>query len=121
MQPTAIFAQMRPFREGGNLLSKVKTGGKVIIHNYGHGGAGVSLAPASGIEAVKLAEAENKTNIAIIGCGVVGLFTAKYFIEAYPKLPLMIYSERVPNLDEAKDNSKIITSQAAPGYWLPYA
>ncbi len=49
------YAQQRPFREGGNRLEKIFSNGKVIVHNYGHGGAGVSLAPGSAVEAVTLA------------------------------------------------------------------
>lgn len=48
------YAQQRPHREGGNIISKRLFGKKVMILNYGHGGAGVSLAPGSAIEAVKL-------------------------------------------------------------------
>ncbi len=49
------YAQMRPYRDGGNLLQRVEETGKIIVHNYGHGGAGVSLAPGCAIEAVLLA------------------------------------------------------------------
>lgn len=49
------YAQQRPFREGGNLIQKVQLKGKDIVHNYGHGGAGVSLAPGCAMEAVTLA------------------------------------------------------------------
>jgi D-amino-acid oxidase len=49
------YAQQRPFREGGNRLEKIISKGKIIVHNYGHGGAGVSLAPGSAVEAVRLA------------------------------------------------------------------
>ena len=52
--PVTYYAQMRPYREGGNLLKKEIVKTKTVIHNYGHGGAGVSLAPASAIEAIKL-------------------------------------------------------------------
>lgn len=53
---------------------------KTIIHNYGHGGAGVSLAPASANEAVNLAKNEvtlQNANIAIIGSGIVGILMAR--------------------------------------------
>ncbi len=48
------YAQMRPFREGGNVLQRVDKEGKIIVHNYGHGGAGISLAPGCAIDAALL-------------------------------------------------------------------
>lgn len=48
----ACYAQQRPKRNGGFRIERVEAEGKTIIHNYGHGGAGVSLAPGSGKEAV---------------------------------------------------------------------
>jgi len=41
-------------------------------------------------------------------------------INKYPELRVVIYAEMIPVFGE-KDNSKLITSQVAPGYWLPYA
>ncbi len=40
---------VRPFRKGGIRLELEKINNKNIIYNYGHGGAGVSLAPACGV------------------------------------------------------------------------
>lgn len=75
----AYYAQMRPTREGGNRLAKANLNGKCVVHNYGHGGAGVSLAPGCAIEAVKLAREELKTpniKIAVVGSGIIGLMNA---------------------------------------------
>src|SRR6516225_2011097 len=35
---------LRPHRDGGFVLKVEKVGAKTIVHNYGHGGAGMSLA-----------------------------------------------------------------------------
>lgn len=45
--PRRILVGIRPFRKAGIRLEKDTIGSKTIIHNYGHGGAGVSLAPAT--------------------------------------------------------------------------
>lgn len=106
------YAQQRPFREGGNRLEKDFFGGKIIVHNYGHGGAGVSLAPGSAIEAVSLAEPhlQNKNvRVAVIGSGVVGLFNCKELLKRHPGLKITVYAERVPIFGE-KDNEKLTTS-----------
>jgi hypothetical protein len=50
------YAQQRPRRNGGYRLEVESIGGKIVVHNYGHGGAGVSLAPGCAIEAVSIAK-----------------------------------------------------------------
>ena len=75
----SYFAKMRPTRLGGNLLSRVEIQNKTVINNYGHGGAGISLAPGSAIKAVALSQQNNQkepSKIAIVGSGIIGLFTA---------------------------------------------
>ena len=37
----------RPCREGGIRVGKEKMGAKLVYHNYGHGGAGITLAPST--------------------------------------------------------------------------
>jgi len=34
---------LRPFRSEGYVVEAQKVGNKVLIHNYGHGGAGITL------------------------------------------------------------------------------
>ena len=118
LPPSAYYAQLRPIRDGGNVLSKTKTHHKTIVHNYGHGGAGISLAPGCAIEAVAMAQGEPCTAAAIIGCGIVALFTARDFLRANPKVPLTIYTEKIPVYPN-KDNASLITSQVPPGYFNP--
>lgn len=50
-----FYAQQRPRRSGGYRIEMENIGKKIVVHNYGHGGAGVSLAPGSAIEAVCIA------------------------------------------------------------------
>ena len=46
---THCYAGVRGFRKKGIRIEKESKAGKVIFHNYGHGGAGVSLAPATAL------------------------------------------------------------------------
>ncbi len=52
-------------------------GEKVIIHNYGHGGCGVTLSWGTADMAANLALATPHRNAAVLGCGAVGLATAR--------------------------------------------
>ena len=69
-------------------------GAKVVIHNYGHGGAGISLAPGSSLEAVNLSLdlLQPNSQIAIIGSGINGLMTAHLLFEHEPSCNVTIYA-----------------------------
>jgi D-amino-acid oxidase len=70
-------AGLRPFRASGFLVESVPFGGKSLIHNYGHGGCGVTLSWGTADMAAKLALETPHRAAAVIGCGVVGLTTAR--------------------------------------------
>jgi len=59
------------------MLRAEKIDGKTIIHNYGHGGAGMSLSWGTGDLAAELALAHTDRRAAVLGCGVVGLTSAR--------------------------------------------
>ena len=69
---------LRPYRSEGFVVRAEKPGDKLLIHNYGHGGAGVSLSWGTSSLAVDLARSaqSQKSDFAVIGCGVIGLSTA---------------------------------------------
>ncbi|RYV01629.1 FAD-dependent oxidoreductase [Shewanella sp. OPT22] len=67
---------LRPYRAEGFVLKKEIEQGKTIIHDYGHGGGGISLSWGTAQKAVDLVEAPKNTTVAVIGCGVIGLSTA---------------------------------------------
>jgi len=66
---------LRPYRRGGFRLEEERFGDKHLIHNYGHGGDGVSLSWGCGQIAAEMARAAQPSSIAILGAGVMGLTT----------------------------------------------
>jgi D-amino-acid oxidase len=68
---------LRPHRPQGFVLRADKLDGKTLIHNYGHGGAGMSLSWGTGAMAADLALAHGDRRAAVIGSGVVGLTAAR--------------------------------------------
>jgi D-amino-acid oxidase len=76
---------LRPFRSEGFVVSAERLGQKLLVHNYGHGGAGVTLSWGTSSLAVDLARdfiQQRRTRVgtrrfAVIGCGVNGLSTAR--------------------------------------------
>ncbi|QWD90398.1 FAD-dependent oxidoreductase [Polynucleobacter sp. MWH-Braz-FAM2G] len=95
----------RPMRHGSPNLSVAQVGNKVVAHNYGHGGSGWTLGPGSAnyvntlmINSQYAKELSNKsTPIAIIGAGVIGLFTA-YDLNKRGYNNITIYADRVESL-----------------------
>ena len=67
---------IRPLRAAGPNLGTETVGDALVIHNYGHGGSGWSLSWGSAEIAVGKALATLPREIAVIGCGIIGLTTA---------------------------------------------
>ena len=67
---------LRPFRAAGPRLDAETIGSTLIVHNYGHGGSGWSLSWGSGTIAVKKAMMNSPREVAVIGCGALGLTSA---------------------------------------------
>ena len=68
---------LRPFRRSGFNVSVLQLGDKPVIHNYGHGGGGISLSWGTANLALQHALATPHRDAAVIGCGAVGLATAR--------------------------------------------
>jgi glycine/D-amino acid oxidase-like deaminating enzyme len=68
---------LRPHRDPGFVLKADKLDDKLLVHNYGHGGAGMSLAWGTGLMAAELATEHQARQAAVIGCGSVGLTCAR--------------------------------------------
>jgi len=99
---------LRPFRKSGFRLEKEMLDKKTIVHNYGHGGSGWSLSWGTGNIASDLAIATGEKNIAVMGCGTVGIATARLLQRK--GCQVTIY---------AKDFHPNITSSKATGTWSP--
>src|SRR5215472_14412853 len=68
---------LRPHRDAGFVLRADKLDDKLLVHNYGHGGAGMSLAWGTGLMATEFALQQQARRAAVIGCGSVGLTCAR--------------------------------------------
>ncbi|WP_339769784.1 FAD-dependent oxidoreductase [uncultured Paraglaciecola sp.] len=100
----------RPYRPEGFVVRSEVFGGKTLVHNYGHGGGGISLSWGSSALAVSEVKSAEHKEAAIIGSGVMGLTTARLLQEAGWKVT--IYT---------KDMARHTTSQVAGGEWGPYS
>jgi D-amino-acid oxidase len=99
---------LRPFRPSGFVVRADRLDAKTVIHNYGHGGAGITLSWGTAQLAVDLAPRGGGRECAVIGCGVAGLATARLLQErGYSPV---IYAREMPPLT---------TSNLAGGLWEP--
>jgi glycine/D-amino acid oxidase-like deaminating enzyme len=69
---------LRPFRPSGFRVEAEPLGDKLLVHNYGHGGCGVTLSWGTASLAIdRIVESGRSGPVAVIGCGAVGLATAR--------------------------------------------
>jgi D-amino-acid oxidase len=80
-QVVRCVAGIRPFRRGGPRIERQQVAGKLVVHNYGHGGAGYTLSWGSAVEAAELLRDVPRGAVAVLGAGVVGLSTARVLQE----------------------------------------
>ncbi len=67
---------LRPFRAQGPRIEAEQIGDTLVVHNYGHGGSGWSLSWGSASMAMQKALVNSPSQIAVIGCGAIGLTSA---------------------------------------------
>lgn len=92
---TRTVVGLRPYRPQGYRLEAESLGGKTIIHNYGHGGCGVTLSWGTSPVAAELAAgAAGGGPVAVLGAGVMGLTTA--LILARRGHAVTVYAEHLP-------------------------
>jgi len=109
---------LRPFRASGFVVDAERFGNKLLVHNYGHGGGGVTLSWGTASLAVDLARDFVLTNrtrpqrFAVLGCGVSGLSTARLLQRRFQNGPgtVTIY---------AKDLPPNTTSNISGAHWSP--
>lgn len=99
---------LRPFRAAGPRLDAETVGDKLVVHNYGHGGSGWSLSWGSALVVVKTALAGGERDIAVIGCGALGLTAATVAQRAGARVTIY-----------AKDRPAEARSARATGVWSP--
>ncbi len=85
---------LRPFRPAGFVLRATKIDDTLLVHNYGHGGTGHSLSWGCGAVAADLAMAQGGRRAAVVGCGIVGLTTARQLQRR--GFDVTIYAKTVP-------------------------
>ena len=107
---------LRPYRPEGFVVEATKLGDKFLVHNYGHGGAGVTLSWGTSSLAVDLTRDFNLPaggrQFAVLGCGVIGLTTARLIQRRLlgAGSSVTIYAKNLP---------PETTSNVAGGFWSP--
>ena len=102
-------AGLRPYRAPGFVVRREALGDKALVHNYGHGGAGITLSWGTSRLAVDLGLPGHAGPVAVIGAGIMGLTTARLVQEA--GFAVTIYTAALP---------PDTTSNLAGGQWSPY-
>lgn len=105
-------AGVRPYRVGTFRLDVEVDRNKTIIHNYGHGGAGITLSWGCAHEVKDIVSALGfdfrQKSIAVLGGGVMGMTAAKLLRELH--VNVTVYSKAfIPHT----------TSSVAGGQWAP--
>ena len=101
-------AGLRPFRSSGFRVEPESVDSRLLIHNYGHGGGGITLSWGTSHLAMEIAMQSQHRRCAVLGCGAVGLATARLMQDR--GWDVTIY---------AKDLPPETTSNIAGGQWSP--
>ncbi|HET9425338.1 MAG TPA: FAD-dependent oxidoreductase [Gemmatimonadaceae bacterium] len=100
---------LRPYRPDGFVVRAERIGEKLVVHDYGHGGSGMTLCWGTAQMAVELALYNLGAAAGVIGCGVIGLATARLLQRRGVKVT--IYT-----VDEPPHT----TSDVSGAFWAPF-
>jgi len=103
---------LRPYRPSGFVLRADKLDATTVIHNYGHGGSGISLSWGTGRRVAEMALEHRSRQAAVIGCGAVGLATARQLQRR--GFDVTIYAMSVP----PNTTSNMAWAGFTPAAWL---
>jgi len=97
-KPGACIAGVRPFRNGAYRLDAETISRKFIVHNYGHGGCGITLSWGCAAKVRDIVKSHlvgtHDAKVAVLGAGVMGLTAATRMLDL--GLAVTIYSDRKP-------------------------
>ncbi len=103
-----VIVGLRPYRPAGFVVRREQFDATTIVHNYGHGGGGISLSWGSSALAVREAAGLPVGDAAVLGSGIMGLTTARLLQDAGWRVT--IYS---------RDVLRHTTSNVGGGQWAP--
>ena len=100
---------LRPYRPDGFVVRNERLGEKILVHDYGHGGSGMTLCWGTAQMAIESVLYNLGTDAAVIGGGVIGLATGRLLQRR--GLKVTIYTEKeTPNT----------TSDVSGAFWAPF-
>ena len=104
-------AGVRPFRKETYRLEPDTVAGKFVVHNYGHGGAGITMSWGCA-EVVRDIVVQHGASggVAVLGAGVMGLTAATLLAEVQPRIGVTVYADKF---------TPHTTSDVAGGQWSP--
>ena len=103
---------LRPHRPSGFILRADRLDRTTVLHNYGHGGSGISLSWGTGRKVAEMALEHQSRQAAVIGCGAVGLATARQLQRR--GFAVTIYAMSVP----PNTTSNMAWAGFTPASWL---
>lgn len=119
---TRVTVCLRPFRKAGPRFDVETVGDKTVVHNYGHGGSGWSLSWGSAEHVTRKALAGGARDVAVIGCGALGLTTATVLRQAGANVTIYA-AERLADTRSSRatgtwspDSRIAAEGEAAPGF-----
>jgi glycine/D-amino acid oxidase-like deaminating enzyme len=103
-----VITGLRPYRPHGFVVRREQYDDKTVIHNYGHGGGGITLSWGSSALAVRESMGQPIGEAAVVGGGIMGLTTARLLQDA--GWQVTIYT---------RDVTRHSTSNVGAGQWGP--